>query len=185
LWWCRREWAFLVDNDEDDDVRYGFKELTKVIRNTARWNQRIEFSGTGTASIFAAATFGEKIVNAAKYAAAGAREAASKTELAMIERQILGFKEEFGVEMYPIFESMEDNEGWLPTDRKVRSLYDSAREDIAKMYKSKEEKREKIKRLNGVEGSGLTPPAVPVVAMASTPTVVATPVAQAAIGQAS
>jgi len=134
---------------------------------------------SGTASIFAAATFGEKIVNAAKYAAAGAREAASKTELAMIERQILGFKEEFGVEMYPIFESMEDNEGWLPTDRKVRSLYDSAREDIAKMYKSKEEKREKIKRLDGVEGSGLTPPAVPVVAMASTPTVVA------AIGQAS
>jgi len=63
-------------------------------------------------------------VNAAKYAATGAREAASKMELAMIERQILGFKEEFGVEMYPIIESMEDNEGWLPTDRKVRSLYD-------------------------------------------------------------
>jgi len=141
-----------------------------------------ESNRSGTASIFTAATFGEKIMNAAKYAAAGAKEAASKTELAMLERQILGFKEEFGVEMYPIFESMEDNEGWLPTDRKVRSLYDSAREDIAKMYKSKEDKREKIKKLDGVEGSGLTPPVVPVVAY--TPTVVATPVAPAAIGQA-
>ena len=79
----------------------------------------------------------------------------------MLERQILGFKEEFGVELYPIFESMEDNEGWLPTDRKVRSLYDCAREDIAKMKKLQEEKREQMLRLDGVEGSGLTPTTVP------------------------
>lgn len=137
---------------------------------------------SGTASIFTAATIGEKIMNAAKYAAAGAKEAASKTELAMLERQILGFKEEFGVELYPIFESMEDNEGWLPTDRKVRSLYDGAREDIVKIVNSKEEKREQIKQLDGVEGSGLTPPAVLTV---STPTVIATPVqSTAGIGQA-
>ncbi|KAL7532200.1 hypothetical protein ACHAXR_004484 [Thalassiosira sp. AJA248-18] len=129
-----------------------------------------ESNRSGTASIFTAATIGEKFMNAAKYAAAGAKEAASKTELAMLERQILGFKEEFGVELYPIFESMEDNEGWLPTDRKVRSLYDGAREDIATIVKSKAEKREQIKQLDGLEGSGLTPPAL------STPTVVATPV---------
>jgi len=144
--------------------------------NTAEANR------SGTASIFTAATIGEKFMNAAKYAAAGAKEAASKTELAMIERQILGFKEEFGVELYPIFESMEDNEGWLPTDRKVRSLYDSCREDIAKVVKSKEEKRAQIKQLDGVVGSGLTPPAVPT---ASTPTVIATPVhSTAGVGQA-
>ncbi|KAL9188740.1 hypothetical protein ACHAXT_007118 [Thalassiosira profunda] len=131
-----------------------------------------EANRSGTASIFGAASIGEKLMNAAKYAAAGAKEAASKTELAMLERQILGFKEEFGVELYPIFESMEDNEGWLPTDRKVRSLYDGAREDIAQMNKSKEEKREEIKKLDGLEGSGLTPPTIP----AATPTVVATPV---------
>jgi len=149
-----------------------------------------EANRSGTASIFGAATIGEKIMNAAKYAAAGAKEAASKTELAMIDRQILGFKEEFGVEMYPVFESMEDNEGWLPTDRKVRSMYDSAREDMAKMEKSKDEKREQIKRLDGVEGSGLTPPTVPTSldgpknVVASTPTVVATPVqAQPGMGQ--
>lgn len=127
---------------------------------------------SGTAPIFTASTIGEKIMNAAKYAAAGAKEAATKTELAMLERQILGFKEEFGVELYPIFESMEDNEGWLPTDRKVRSLYDGAREDINAMQKAKGEKREQIKRLDGVEGSGLTPPTVP-------PVVVATPVHEA------
>lgn len=130
-----------------------------------------EANRSGMASIFGAATIGEKLMNAAKYAAAGAKEAATKTELAMLERQILGFKEEFGVELYPIFESMEDNEGWLPTDRKVRSLYDGAREDIATMIKSKEEKREQIKQLDGLEGTGLTPPTIQV-----TPTVVATPV---------
>ena len=125
-----------------------------------------ESNRTGSASIFTAQSIGEKLMNAAKYAAAGAKEAASKTELAMLERQILGFKEAFGVELYPIFESMEDNEGWLPTDRKVRSLYDAAREDIAAMNKLKDDKREQIKQLDGVEGSGLTP------------TVIATPVTQ-------
>jgi len=119
-----------------------------------------ESKRTGTASIFTAATIGDKFMNAVKYAAAGAKEAATKTELAMLERQILGFKEEFGRNLYPIFEGMEDNEGWLPTDRKVRSLYDGAREDIAKMQKAKEEKREQIKRLDGLEGSGLTPPTI-------------------------
>ncbi|KAL7538861.1 hypothetical protein ACHAWF_006235 [Thalassiosira exigua] len=120
-----------------------------------------EANRTGSASIFTAATIGEKLMNAARYAAAGAKEAGAKTELAMIERQILGFKEEFGVELYPVFEAMEDDEGWLPTDRKVRSLYDAAREDVAQMKQSKEEKKEEIKKLDGVEGSGLDVPSVP------------------------
>lgn len=128
-----------------------------------------EANRSGTASIFTAATIGEKIMNAAKFAAAGAKEAASKTELAMLQRQILGFKEEFGRELYPVFENMEDNEGWLPTDRKVRSLYDAAREDIAKMQKSKEDKREQIKRLDGLEGSGLTPPTIAPTTQSSAP----------------
>jgi len=134
-----------------------------------------EANRVGTASILYAQTIGEKLMNAARYAAAGAKEATSKTELAMIERQILGFKEEFGLELYPVFESMEDNEGWLPTDRKVRALYDQCREDIAHMVKVKEEKKEQIKQLDGLEGTGLTPPTVPVVTQ-PTPTVVATPV---------
>lgn len=133
-----------------------------------------EANRVGSASILGAQSIGEKLMNAARYAAAGAKEATSKTELAMIERQILGFKEEFGLEMYPVFESMEDNEGWLPTDRKVRALYDQCREDIADMVKAKQEKNEQMRELDGVQGSGLTPPTVPVVAQ--TPTVVATPV---------
>lgn len=140
-----------------------------------------EANRSGSASIFAAQTIGEKLMNAAKYAAAGAKEAASKTELAMLERQILGFKEEFGVELYPVFESMEDNEGWLPTDRKVRSLYDSAREDIAAMVKLQNDKREQIKQLDGVEGTGLTPPTV--APSMTPPTVVATPIDSGVGGQ--
>lgn len=148
-------------------------------RDTLRGKVNLaEANRTGTASILGAQTIGEKLMNAARYAAAGAKEASSKTELAMIERQILGFKEEFGLEMYPVFESMEDNEGWLPTDRKVRALYDQCREDIADMVKAKAEKQEQIKQLDGVEGSGLTPPTVRAVAAQPTPApaVVATPV---------
>jgi hypothetical protein len=137
-----------------------------------------EANRSSTGSILAAETMGQKLFNAASFLSAGAKEAACKTELAMLERQIRGFKEEFGVELYPVFQSMEDNEGWLPTDRKVRSLYDQAREDIAQMEKSKEEKREQIRQLEGVEGSGLTPPTVPVQSQsAAVPMAVATPVA--------
>ncbi len=132
-----------------------------------------EVNRSSTGSILMAETIGQKLYNAASFVSAGAKEAAFKTELAMLERQILGFKEDFGVELYPVFQSMEDNEGWLPTDRKVRSLYDNAREDIAKMEQAKAEKREQIKQMDGVEGSGLTPPVVPVT---SAPFVVATPV---------
>mmetsp|Transcript_2256 Transcript_2256/g.4893 ORF Transcript_2256/g.4893 Transcript_2256/m.4893 type:complete len:421 (-) Transcript_2256:455-1717(-) len=137
-----------------------------------------EANRSATGSIFTANSIGEKLMNAAKFAAAGAKEAATKTELAMLERQILGFKEEFGRELYPVFEGMEDNEGWLPTDRKVRSLYDGAREDMAKMQKSKEEKREQIRRLDGLEGSGLTPPTLAPTQgeAAPTPTVMGIPV---------
>ncbi|KAL3823226.1 hypothetical protein ACHAXA_003505 [Cyclostephanos tholiformis] len=142
----------------------------------------------GTGSIIYASTIGEKLYNAAKFAAAGAKEAANKTELAMLERQILGFKEEFGTRLYPIFASLEDDEGWLPTDRKVRSLYDGAREDIAKMEKAREEKREQIRRLDAggstedANGTGFAPPPQTTVASASkihsssTPTAVATPI---------
>ena len=87
--------------------------------------------------------------------------------------------------MYPVFQSMEDNEGWLPTDRKVRSLYDSAREDIADMEKAKDLKREQMKQLDGVEGSGLTPPSVPAqLPVSSAPTAVAAPVQAYSISQA-
>ncbi|KAL7508222.1 hypothetical protein ACHAXN_006467 [Cyclotella atomus] len=138
-----------------------------------------EANRSATGSILTAETMGQKLFNAASFLSAGAKEAACKTELAMLERQIRGFKEEFGVELYPVFQSMEDNEGWLPTDRKVRSLYDACREDIGEMEKSKAEKREQIRQLEGVEGSGLTPPSVPVVQQAAptpAPVVVATPV---------
>jgi len=93
--------------------------------------------------------------------------------------------DQFGNEMYPVFQSMEDNEGWLPTDRKVRSLYDAAREDIAAMEKAKDEKREQMKQLDGVEGSGLTPPSVPTPQpVSSAPIVVAAPVQAYSVSQA-
>ena len=137
-----------------------------------------ETNRNSTGSILAAETMSQKLFNAASFLSAGAKEAACKTELAMLERQIKGFKEEFGVELYSVFQSMEDNEGWLPTDRKVRSLYDAAREDIAEMEKSKAEKRKQIQQLEGVEGSGLTPPSVPAAQTPAVPPLaVATPVA--------
>lgn len=113
----------------------------------------------GSKSVIGAATFSEKFKNAANFASAGATEARLKTEMLVIERQILGFKEDYGKELYPVFKSMEDNEGWLPTDRKVRFLYDAAREDISNLEKKKDEKETLIVSLGESGGSQFTPPA--------------------------
>jgi hypothetical protein len=154
------------------------REVAAYERKSAAMKGKVnlaEAERVGTASIIYAPSIGEKLMNAAKFAAAGAKEAANKTELAMLERQILGFKEEFGVNLYPIFASMEDNEGWLPTDRKVRSLYDGAREDIAKMELAKEEKREQIKRLDGGDTTDMGF-AAPTDVKITPPTAIATPI---------
>ena len=47
------------------------------------------------------------------------------------------------------------------SDRCTQTIaHETAREDIAKMQKSKDGKREHIKQLGGVQGIGLTPPTV-------------------------
>jgi hypothetical protein len=155
------------------------REVAAYERKSAAMKGKVnlaEAERVGTASIIYAPSIGEKLMNAAKFAAAGAKEAANKTELAMLERQILGFKEEFGVNLYPIFASMEDNEGWLPTDRKVRSLYDGAREDIAKMELAKDEKREQIKQLDGGGGGVDMGFAAPADVKITPPMAIATPI---------
>lgn len=76
-------------------------------------------------------------------------EAKIKTELAVIERKIKGFKQQFGIDLFALLVEKEDKEGWLPTDRQVRNLYDTCRGDIHKLESTKKLKREEIISLGG------------------------------------
>lgn len=109
-----------------------------------------------------AETFGEKVLNAGVAAGYAGNSAKLKAELAMTETQIKGHKEEFGIRMYRTFSDLEDTQGWLPTDRHIRAMYDQTRRDL-----------EQIELQRAAKESELTGRAAPVsksVSVNATPT---------------
>jgi len=87
-----------------------------------------------------ATTIEGKAKNAAKSASLAGAEAKIWTELNLADQNIMRIKHEFGLELFPIFSNLEDSQGWLPTDRDIRAIYDQARRDIDGMNKKKEKK---------------------------------------------
>lgn len=106
-----------------------------------------------------AATAIDKVKNAGKSAALAGNEAKLATELSMVEANINNFKQEFGVEMFAIFMHLEDTEGWLPTVREIRNMYDQTRQDVDKLIRKKLAKETEIVDLNGgtVDGEASKP----------------------------
>lgn len=94
-----------------------------------------------------AETAGEKLKNAGKATGMAAIDAKFRTELAVVQRQILGHQHEFGMQLYPTLSNLEDEEGWLPTDRDIRAIYDQARRDVDKLLKAKQEKADLLASL--------------------------------------
>lgn len=92
-----------------------------------------------------AENFGEKVLNAGLAAGYAGNSAKLQAELAMIETQIKGYKEEFGVKMYAIFADLEDNRGWLPTDRHIRAMYDQTRRDLEQIELKRASKEMELK----------------------------------------
>ena len=56
----------------------------------------------------------------------------------------------FGLALYAAFADAEDETNFLPTDRKIRNLYDRCRGDITELGKQKKAKKDEIVKL-GVE----------------------------------
>ena len=108
-----------------------------------------------------AETFGEKVLNAGVAAGYAGNSAKLNAELAMTEAQIKGHKEEFGIRMYRTFSDLEDTQGWLPTDRHIRAMYDQTRRDLEQI----ELKRASIES----ELTGQAPPASKSVSINATP----------------
>lgn len=93
------------------------------------------------------ASFSEKMSGYGKTAQTAGTEAKLKAEMAYLDRQILSVKHKFGSELYPKLADLEDNQGWLSSDRDIRAVYDQARRDIEQIQKKKEEKEEEIRAL--------------------------------------
>ena len=91
-----------------------------------------------------AETAGQKVMNFGKAGAMHSAEAKIKAELAIVDRQIRGHKQNFGIELFTTLAEAEDTRGYLPTDRQVRSIYDQTRQDIQSMEAKKKLKEEEL-----------------------------------------
>jgi len=96
-----------------------------------------------------AETYGQKLMNFGKAGYLHGGETKIKTELSVTDRLIKGHKEDFGVVLYDAFASAEDNEGFLPTDRQIRNVYDTCRQDLTALQQKKKAKNDEIVELGG------------------------------------
>jgi len=104
-----------------------------------------------------AESYGQKLMNFGKASYLHGGEAKIKTELSVTDRFIKGHKEDFGVTLYDAFAAAEDNEGFLPTDRQIRNVYDTCRQDLTVLVQQKKAKEDEIFELGGRRPSAVTP----------------------------
>lgn len=119
-----------------------------------------------------AETYGQKLFNFGKAGILHGGEAKLKTELSVTDRLIKGHKEEFGVDLYNAFAGAEDRDGWLPTDRQIRNVYDTCRQDLTSLEAQRTAKGDEIVELGGKRISSELPSIVvqePSPAAAATP----------------
>lgn len=98
----------------------------------------------------AATNWQETLQNTAKKAGFVSHHAKLKTELGMVEVQIKDFKQVFGMELFQVLVDLEDMQGWLPTVRDIRSIYDQCRRDVEKIHVRRKEKEVELSKLGGV-----------------------------------
>lgn len=116
-----------------------------------------EIDGLGaTNKDLPAESMGEK----AKKAGNQAKDAAVKTkiqaEMALLDREIKGRKQVFGVEL---FDAIMQLEGYEPTDTEIKAILDSAKQDIGEQQAKKDVKLEEINVLEAEQGASQATPA--------------------------
>lgn len=80
--------------------------------------------------------------------------------MAIVDNKIKSHKQSFGLVLFLDFVKAEDERGWLPSDRQVRSIYDTCRGDIQRMESTKKQKAEDIRKLGGTVEDTTTPSVV-------------------------
>jgi len=135
------------------------KEILALAAKRVKQKEALAMAETSRAAAFPtkAETYGQKLMNFGKAGYLHGGETKIKTELSVTDRLIKGHKEDFGVNLYNAFANAEDNEGFLPTDRQIRNVYDTCRQDITSFEQQKKAKEDEIVELGGKRVSSETP----------------------------
>jgi len=135
------------------------KEIQALAAKRVKQKEALAQAQANRAAAFPtkAETYGQKLMNMGKAGYLHSGETKIKTELAVTDRLIKGHKEDFGVTLYDAFAAAEDNEGFLPTDRQIRNVYDTCRQDLTVLEQQKKAKEDEIVELGGARPSSETP----------------------------
>lgn len=135
------------------------KEIQALAAKRVKQKEALAVAEAGRAAAFPtkAETYGQKLINLGKAGYLHGGEAKIKTELSVTDRLIKGHKEDFGVALYNAFAYAEDNEGFLPTDRQIRNVYDTCRQDLTSFEQQKKAKEDEIVQLGGKRPSSEAP----------------------------
>lgn len=135
------------------------KEIQALAARRVKQKERLAMAEADHAAAFPtkAETYGQKIINFGKAGIFHGGEAKIKTELSVTDRLIKGHKEDFGVALYNSFSHAEDKEGFLPSDRQIRNVYDTCRQDLTSLEQQCKAKEDEIVELGGKRTSSETP----------------------------
>lgn len=140
------------------------REIAALHNKKVKQKTNLETAKANRAAVAGGTTWQEKVVSTAKTTAMAGGEVKLHTELTLMENEMTHYKYLFGEQLYVEFERLEDEKGWLPTDREIRSIYDQARRDIEKIQKKRVAKEEELSGIGGAAAApagGFDPPAVP------------------------
>jgi len=91
----------------------------------------------------------DRLKNAGKATVLTGNEQKIKTEIYVVETEILAEKHNFGISLFVILSKKEDEESYVPSEREVRKIFDTARSDISTIEKKKKEMDKELVALGG------------------------------------
>lgn len=96
--------------------------------------------------------FWGKIQNAGKFVQAAGQKTKLKAEIALLDQNMKGRKQQFGVEMYDLMEQKKTFGGKGETEPKVVEVFEGAEKDIAMIIEKKDAKQAEIDGLGQQDG---------------------------------
>jgi hypothetical protein len=132
------------------------KEIQALAAKKVKLKEALAAAEANRAAAFPtkAENFVQKLANFGKASVLHGGEAKIKGELALVERSIKGHKQKFGIALFALLVDAEDNQGYLPTDRQVRNIYDTCRGQTTRIEAKIKQKDEEIVALGGKSTNG-------------------------------
>jgi len=93
-----------------------------------------------------------KLQNAGRFVASAGQKTKLKTEIALLDQNMKGRKQTFGVDVYDLMEQKKTFGGKSETEPKVVEVFESGEKDIAMIVEKKDAKQAEIDGLGAQEG---------------------------------